>query len=385
MIRIVIERELRTRLRSGAFRVSIGLTVLIVLAGATAIRVFAPEDETQLGLLGDNPPAAVAALTEIVELSDGTLVITEFDTRDDAVAAIEAGEVEGVVVDGAELLVERDDPDLLGLVSPAWQQANLVDGLSAAGLSDADIADTMVGAAPLTMAQLEVDPDREARQGVAFASVVVLFITIQMTGAFIMMSVMEEKSSKVVELLLSSISSRDLLVGKLIGSGIAGLAQMAVVIVSLVGAAQILGSDAIPEFSGWMIVAAVVCYLIGYLLYGSMFAAGASLVSRQEDAQTAMTPVTVLVLLGYIASVIAAGSPDSAAAKVITLVPFVVPFALPGRIAIGNIAAWEVALGLAGAVAMAVLILLLAARIYTRSVMHTDRQISWREAWNLRN
>ncbi len=382
-IRIVFQREIRTRLASSAFRIGIAITLLVVLAGATAIRVFSSEDETKLGLLGDNPPAAVESLRQSIELSGGTLEITEYDSRDDAVAALEAGDIDGVVVDGSELLVEQSSPDLLSQVSPAWQTANLVDGLATTGLDDAQVASALGHAAPLTMTELDVDPDRDARQGIAAVSVIVLFVTVQMTGAFIMMSVLEEKSSKVVELLLSSISARDLLIGKLLGSGLAGLVQMAVIIGALLVGIQIVGSDVIPDFSGWMFVAAVGCYLLGYLLFGSIMAAGAALVSRQEDAQAAMTPVTILSMLAYFASIFAATAPDETASRIVTSIPFVVPFALPGRIAVGNLTWWEGMIGVGGAIVAAGLLLSLAARIYTRSVLHTDRRIGWREAWSL--
>ncbi len=198
------------------------------------------------------------------------------------------------------------------------------------------------------------------------------------------MGVLEEKTSKVVELILSSISARDLLIGKVLGIGVIGLIQVLVLLWSIVICAELTGNDVVPSITAGMVAAGLAWYLVGYLFYGALFAAGASLVSRQEDAQTALAPITVIIMAAYFASLFVAGEPDSSTARILSLLPPVAPFAMPGRIAIGNVPAWEVALAFVLAGLSVVAVMSLAGKIYVRSVMHTGKTLGWREAWNMR-
>lgn len=382
-IRLVAERELRTRIVSKAFLGGLAFTVVLVILGFIFGAAVGGEDPTRLGIVGDGQELSIATLEAFAEIEDRELEFTVFDTVQSAELAITDGDVDAVVVDRRTFVVERNDPGLLGFVSAAWQQAGLLDGLSEAGLDRAAIDAALERAEPLQVRELEPDDEREARDGIAFVSVIILFISVQIAGAYILMGVLEEKTSKVVELILSSISARDLLIGKVIGIGIIGLVQVFVLVGTIVIGARVVGSDVLPSITAGMIVAGVAWFFVGYLLYGALFAAGAALVSRQEDAQSALAPITVLIMGAYFASLYVAGDPDSQAARLLSLIPPIAPFAMPGRIAIGNVPAWEVGLAfvLAGACVLAVLSL--AGKIYVRSIMHTDRALSWREAWRL--
>ncbi len=382
-ITLVARREITTRGRSKAFIISLISTVVFILAAAILFKVLDTDEPIELGIVGGDQSEAIALLEQTMDLLDRELEIVTFADRTEAEIAIDNGDIDGAVVDGERLVVKRSDPELVGMVSPAWQQANLLEGLTLAGLSDAEIAEALQQASPLVEEELDVDADREAKEGVAFFSVVLLFLATQVTGAYIMMGVLEEKSTKVVEIILSSISARNLLIGKVLGIGVIGLVQVAVLIGSALTAAAIVGSATIPPISGAMVIASFAWFLIGYLLFGSLFAAGASLAPRQEDAQAALAPVTVITMLSYFASIFIATSPERLGAKILSMVPVVAPFAMPGRIAVGDITAWEVALSFVIAIVAVGLVMVAAGRIYTRSVMHTDRAIKWREAWRL--
>lgn len=382
-IRLVAEREIRTRVLSKPFLGGLAVSVALVLLGFVLATALGNDDPTRLGLVGDEPPSAVATLEALADLEDRDVEIERFNDVDAAETAITNGDIDAAIVDGTTFVVKRNDPELLGFVSAAWQQAGLVDGLGDVGLGPDQIDQALASGQPLTTRELEPDDDREANEAVAFVSVIILFISVQVGGAYILMGVLEEKTSKVVELMLSSISARDLLTGKVVGIGVIGLIQVLVLIASFLIGAAIVGPDSLPPITVGMVVGGIVWFLVGYLLYGSLFAAGASLVSRQEDAQSALAPISVVIMASYFASLYIAGDPDATAARVLSLLPPIAPFAMPGRMAIGNVSTWELLVSFGVATMSVAVVLALAGKIYVRSVLHTDRAIGWREAWRM--
>ena len=382
-IGLISRREIRSRLLSKAFLGGVITTVALIFGVFALGSIFGGDDEVHVGLVGTQPAGAVPALEVAAERIETDLELTFYDSEAQADAALDSGQVEGLVVDGRELRMVQTDNALVALVTPAWQQAALVGGLADAGLSDAAITGALDGAEPLAVVELEPDPDGDEREAVAFFSVILLFIAIQVAGAYILMGVFEEKSTKVVELVLSSVRARHLLLGKIIGVGVLGLVQVVVLAGSAITAAALFGSEALPSLTAGLLISGVVWFVLGYLLYGSVFAAGASLAPRQEDAQSTLAPVSVILMLSYFGAIFAASDPQSALARIVSWVPLTAPFAMPGRIASGDAVWWEVLGSMALTAAAAAGVLLLAERIYVRSIIHTDRKLGWREAWVL--
>lgn len=382
-IALVSRREVRSRLTSRAFTVGLATTVALIFVVFGLGSVFGSDDPARIGLVGQQPDGALLGLEQVAELSDTEVELTEFASRADAELAIEEGEIDGAIVDGTDLVVMDGGSGLVALVTPAWQQASLVGALGDAGLDQADITGALTDAVPLSVVELDPDPEADEREALAFVSVILLFVGIQLAGAYILMGVFEEKSTKVVELVLSSIRARDLLLGKVIGVGILGVIQIVALAGSALGAATLFGSSAVPSVTVGLLFSGLVWFILGYLLYGSVFAAGASLAPRQEDAQSTLAPVSVLLMVSYFGAIFAANDPQSLLATVISWVPFTAPFAMPGRYAAGEAQWWEVAGSMLLTAAAAAVVLSLAERIYVRSVIHTDRKLGWREAWSL--
>ncbi|MFN3215309.1 MAG: ABC transporter permease [Acidimicrobiales bacterium] len=382
-ITLITRRELQSRLASRAFVAGLASTVVVIFAVFGIGALLSGDDALRVGLVGEQPDGARASLAQVAELTDTDLEVTDYESRTAAEAALDNGDVDGVVVDGTELLMTETDNDVVALVTPVYQQVALVAGLTDAGLAPADVDSALAGAAPLRIVELDADPDRDDAEGVAFISVILLFVAIQIAGAYIMMGVFEEKSTKVVELVLSSVRARDLLIGKIIGVGVLGLVQVVALAGSALIAATVFGTGGVPSIGIGTVVSALMWFVLGYLLYGSVFAAGASLAPRQEDAQSTLGPVSVLLMLAYFGAIFAAADPGSTLARVVSWVPVTAPFAMPGRTASGDALWWEVvgSMALTGVVACAVL--LLAERVYVRSIIHTDRKLGWREAWSL--
>ena len=380
--KIIAQREIRSRVFSRPFLVGLLTTVGLIFGGFGLASVINSDDPVRIGLVGDQPANATLALEAIADLDETEIELETFADRATAEQAVLDGEVDGAVIDD-EIVMTEVDSQVVALVTPAWQQADLVSELGTAGLEPSAIDRAFAQAVPLEIVELEPQDDSEARQAVAFFSVILLFIAIQVAGAFIMMGVFEEKSTKVVELVLSSIPARYLLAGKVIGIGLLGLIQVAALAGSAIAAASIFGSSALPAISPALIGFGLIWFILGYLLYGSIFAAGASLAPRQEDAQATLAPVSIILMLSYFGAIFTAAEPDGIAARIVSWLPFTAPFAMPGRIAAGDALWWEVVGSMAVTAACAGAVLLLAERIYVRSIIHTDRKLGWREAWSM--
>jgi ABC-2 type transport system permease protein len=198
-----------------------------------------------------------------------------------------------------------------------------------------------------------------------------------------MNGVMEEKRTRVVELVLSSIRARDLLAGKIAGIGVVAVAQVAVLSASVVAAAALFNASVLPELDWPTLATGLVWFLVGYLLWGSVFAAAASLSTGSEDPQAIM-PVVVAILLSYAVAVSTAQQPSAGWTRAATWFPTVAPFAMPGRIASGEVPVWEALAVLAVAAAATAGVVRVAERIYVNSILRVDRRIGWAEALRLR-
>jgi hypothetical protein len=211
---------------------------------------------------------------------------------------------------------------------------------------------------------------------------VLLFMTIATYGAMVLNGVVEEKASRVVEVLLARLPARSLLAGKITGIGLLGLGQVAVTaLAALIAVTTINGVD-LPAVRGGVLAWAVVWFVLGYALYATLFGALGSLASRPEDAQSAAGPISVLLVLVYFVSFAAIGSPDTAWARAISWLPIAAPIAMPARIAMGAAPWWEPAAAAALTLAAIAGLVVLGGRVYTAAILHNGPTLKVREIWH---
>ena len=229
-----------------------------------------------------------------------------------------------------------------------------------------------------------LDPTRGDPEGlaVAMAGVVLLFIVISSYGQWVLIGVLEEKSTRVVELVAAAIPIRRLLAGKVLGIGLLGLAQMLLLVGIGLGAGLTLDVFDLPATAVATAVWSIVWFLLGFALYAVINAAAGSLVSRQEDAQAAAMPIGLTAVAVYLMTfMVIVPQAESTAATVLSLLPPVAPIAFPARIALGAAAPWEIALGVVLTLATVYGVILLAARVYAGALLQTGARIKWRQAW----
>ena len=238
------------------------------------------------------------------------------------------------------------------------------------------------------------------RDLLAFGMTILIFMIIIMYGTWIAMSVVEEKSSRVMEVVLNAASPFQLLTGKVLGVGAVAFTQYAAVVVAGVVApcwsrvrsptrslARAAGSAGLPEgLTIGLLLMFGVYGVLGFLMYASLYAAAGSLVSRQEDVNAAIMPMTLVSTGGYLIGVYAAtGLLDiqSGWMTVLSQVPFVSPFMMIGRIATGAAEPWEIVLSVDPARAFIVAALWVAARIYRAGVLLYGQRPGIRAIWRL--
>src|SRR4051812_49124373 len=219
------------------------------------------------------------------------------------------------------------------------------------------------------------------RRGIAFVAVVILYGQLLGYGFWVASGVVEEKSTRVIELLLSAITPRQLLAGKVIGIGVLGISQL--LVIGLVGAVIGAATGQLDVTGDVVSAVGVVLawFVLGFALYSCAFAVAGALVPRQEEIQSVTAPLTVLIVASFFLSFGALGDPNSGLARVLSFVPPSAPMVMPVRMIVGNAAAWQVLAAIAVTLAAAVALIALAARVYGAAVLRTGSRVSLRTVW----
>lgn len=380
--KLVAAREFRLRARSRAFVISTIVLVVGAIALVVLTSILGGDDgrrELDIGLVQPSP-ALVQALVETGDALDTDVSIVELDDEADAERAIRDGDIDLALLDGAVLWEDETNDIDSAIVRSAVQSSVIVDRASGLGIDQQQLTELL---RPVVLDDRFIEPeddDRAARIATASIGVIVLFISIQTYGNMVLMGVVEEKSSRVVEVLLNHLRPRHLLAGKILGLGALGMTQMVLVVVAaLVALASVQGVD-VPDVPVDGLVWFVVWFLLGFLLYATAFAMAGSLVSRQEDASSVVTPISLPFVASYITSFAIVGVPDSTVAVVLSLVPITAPMTMPVRIAAGDPSALQIAASVVFTVIAIYGLVVVAGRVYARNVLRTGARVSWSAA-----
>jgi ABC-2 type transport system permease protein len=210
---------------------------------------------------------------------------------------------------------------------------------------------------------------------IAFTFLMILYVTIVIYGAAVMRGVLEEKTSRILEILLSSSNSFQLMMGKLFGIGSVGLAQYLIWVTIALGTLTIAGASA-PSIMNYVSVSPVIFiyfilfFVIGYFQFSTLYAAVGAMCSTQEDAQAMSAPVTLLIIIPFIISISVGGSdPSSSLSQVLSLLPFFAPILMFLRIQLSSPAMWEIAAAVLINILAIIIFTWLSARIYRVGVL----------------
>jgi ABC-2 type transport system permease protein len=380
-IKLVAAREITMRGNDKSFvystLITLGVIVVVIL-----INLASSGDESYtVGYVGDEG----RTVAEFVEGSSGVIdVEVELESFDDhavAKSALADGDVDGVITEDALVFNEETPGQLETLAQSAYADARVQEELRAQGLSDQEIAQALTPE-PLEVQFLDPpDPNQEQNGTVAFIGVLLLYGQIIGYGYWVASGVVEEKATRVVELLLSTIRPRELLAGKVIGIGLLGLVQLFAIGAVGLAMAMVTGVVDIPGSAIMTLLNVLLWFVLGYIFYACLFAVSGAIAARQEDLQSTTMPLSMALLAALFGAILVANSPDSVLGIVGSLVPFTAPLILPVRIATGDVAAWQIVAALLIMLGSGVVLIRMAGRLYSGAILRTGGTVKLKEAW----
>jgi ABC-2 type transport system permease protein len=377
---IVARREIGERVRRRSFQASTALTLLVVAGVALAAGLTGDgTEEYRVGAHGPEAVAIAEAARAAGPALDIRVEVERFATPAAARAAAREERVDAALVDGAVVSRESPPDELEQALQAAARQVRAAEALRSQGLSAAEVRRALAPP-PLAVRPLDPSGDRDERRGVAFAASLLLYVQLIVFGVAVASGVVEEKASRVVEVLLAAIPPRALLAGKVVGIGLLGLAQVALAVVVGLGVAAASGAVELDADYAGILAVVLVWFLLGYALWSLIYAVAGVMVSRQEDLQTSSNPPTMVLVACYIVAFAAFDDADSPLSVAASLVPLSSPIVMPVRVAVGDASALEIAASLALLLAAIALLVRLGARIYERAVLRMGKPMRIGEA-----
>jgi ABC-2 type transport system permease protein len=381
---LVAVRELRERSRSRGFRAGLAVMLLVVVAVIVVPAMLDTGPGTKdVGVTGAIPAELAGAIAGQGDSVAMTVRVRRFDEVAAGEDAVRQQDLDVLVVDARQLEWRgRADEQLRAVVTGAIQRVAVQERAAAAGVDPDDLL-ALVAPVPVENVELGSVAGRSPNDELAaIVMSVLLLMAITTYGNLVLTGVVEEKASRVVEVLLARMPARTLLAGKVAGIGLLGFAQFAVTGLAALVATMVVDSVDVPAVRGGVLAWVVGWFVLGYALYAMVYGALGSLASRTEDAQSVAGPVIYVLLAGYWASFLAvSGDPDSGWSQLLSLFPVTAPFAMPGRIALGVAAWWEPLVAAALALVAIGGLTVFAGRVYTASILHTGPTLKLREAW----
>ena len=370
---LVARREIFERVRSKAFLAST-VVMLALVGGSVALSKTIESDQTyRVAVTAPAPRGLEAALQRAARPFDDAKVSLRVVASPAAGRrALEAEDVDVLLLLSADRLVFRENVDA-----------------KVAAVADTAVRMLRRHLPPepeLTTATLRPPEQEEATDAavlVAYAGSLLLLMSLAVYGQWVVTGVLEERNNRVVELILSTVRPRHLLAGKVIGIGLPGLVQLALV-AGLAAGLLAAGVFDAPASLGGNLALVIPWFALGYALYAVAYAAAGALASRQQSADTAGQPVTYALLAAYFAGYIALSS-DSAGtlAHVLTVFPLTAPLVLPARSALVGVPLWEHALAVLLVLGSIYVLVRVAGRLYAHGLLHTGSRLDPRTAWRL--
>jgi ABC-2 type transport system permease protein len=423
----VAVREYRGRASSRSFVIGTVLLAAIAFAAAEApviLDALVSSSQTHLAIVvepsAQNMPADAKALLDTglngTQTTGGStskaFAITWFGPNDEAVAAqgLKSGEYGALLTIDRETGAAGSTPDLsftlrtdmpsdgrdVQSIKSAVQSVVIEDRLAPKGSSLAQVT----AAYDFTLQAVNPDSTKANSIGQEISAnllstglIILIFMAIITYGTWVAMSVAEEKGSRVMELMLNAATPLQMLAGKVVGNGAAGLTQYAVILAA--GIAGVLSQDRVKSlispgsssatgFGGLspaVVGGFLILFVLGFAFYSLLYAALGSLVSRQEDVQSATSPLMMLIMVGYFMSIAGLQAVNETWVQVASFVPFFSPYLMLARISMGQVSPWEFALAVAILIASIGCALWLAARIYSAGVLLYGQRVGLREVF----
>jgi len=381
---LVAAREVRARVTGRMFRVG---TLVMLAAAAAAIVIPVLErgrHVSQLGVVGElSAPVRAAALSAGTSVGVTTRLVREGSTARMR-ADLRSGRIQVALVDDGQVWVDKaiwstDTSSAAQLARALSRSIGADAAITAAGLSSGQAA-ALERARPLPVRSLQPGGISAAVRTSSVVVLVLLFLMLTQYNTWTLIGVMEEKATRVVEVLLAAVGPAKLVTGKVLGIGIVVFLQAMVVFGFAFGLAHAVGSDLVHSTASWVLGSALVWLILGYAFNSWVYAAAGSMTERQSQVQTLALPLVLPIGFGYLvaSTALASGSP-STLLHVLAYVPPTAPFAVTVLTALGDIAWWQFAISAVLTAVSTVAVARLAITIYKRAILQTGARVRLRD------
>ncbi|MGA9467173.1 MAG: ABC transporter permease [Exiguobacterium marinum] len=379
---------LKSRVRSKAFLISTALTILFIFAFTNIDRIMSTfEDSEQASAL------VVSENTELVDTMQSLGyedVATSDITEEEARAGINDGEY-GVVafVDGydARVISERPEQEFTALLQTSLQQLRNAELIESSDIDPAVIASL---SEPIQLDESYLGRGGEnsdellSSSALVYVMLMLLYISIITYGSMIATEVTTEKSSRVMELIISTTHPVTHMLAKVTAIGTLALIQIGIFLgFGYVSASGSELASTVIENAGnaRAVIYLLVFFLLGYLLYASLFAVLGSLVSRVEESQQMVMPVIMLLVAAFLVAMFGLNNPDATIVTILSFVPFFTPMLMFLRVMLVDVAVWEVALSIGLLVGTIGVTLWIGSKFYRGGVLFygTNAIKQWRQ------
>ncbi|MCM3155894.1 ABC transporter permease [Bacillus subtilis] len=394
---IMLSHTYKNKIMAKSFIISTVITVLLVLVVTNL--------ESIISLFqGDDAKEKIAVVDETNELypvfskqlkavdTDGDLDVKLSKQSEDEVTK----QVKDESLDGM-LIIKRDEK---GTISGTYKaltisdegtyqtlQQALTQTKTAVGTAELGVSQETISSlyAPVTVGQKALKEGAKSEEelgqtvGLVYIMLFVIYFSVIMYASMIAMEVATEKSSRVMEILISSMPPIQQMFAKLLGIGLVGITQLAIIIgagsLSLKlnqkseTASSVGGFLNLTDVSATTVIYAVIFFLLGYFLYATLAAFLGSVVSRIEDVQQTITPMTLLVVAGFMIAMFGLNAPDAGFITVTSFIPFFTPMIMFLRVGMLDIPFWQAAVGIGITLLTIVILAVIGARIYKGGVL----------------
>jgi ABC-2 type transport system permease protein len=383
-VRLVAGREVTTKMRSKAFIITTVATLVLLVGFAVVMKLSGGSDET-VGVTQETQ-----ALAEPLKATAGQIgqtIDTKVVSEEQGRQQVADGSLDALIVGGVDgplrVVVEKDlDGGLEDALNVLAGQLALNQEIAELGGDPAQVQSSVAGASVDVEPLEEPYPYQPEQLVLGIIAGILIYMSLLLNGQLVAQGVVEEKSSRVVELLLSTIRPWQLMAGKVLGIGFVGFVQMLVIGGGGIAAALALDVLTISASAAiGTVVWLIVWYLLGFVMYSLVFAALGALVSRQEDVGGVITPALMFVIVGYVVGIsVLPSEPDNTLAEVLSVIPVFAPTLMPMRLAMGGVPVWEAVVSVGLVVALIPLLVWLAGRIYANAVMRSGGKVRLRDA-----
>lgn len=400
----ILSHTFMEKVKSKTFIITTVIMLLLVIGAVnfqSIADIFSGEDENEKIAILDESGFLYGDLASAITASNDNLVAEEVTgSEEEAMGAVEDGDYISLVVvdlDGAGMPTGTyyasniTDSETQTTVQEQLQNLKIAISVEQAGLDPEQIQGIYE---PVQFETVALDDDARSveeifqAQGIVYVMVFLMYFVVILYGQMIAQDVANEKSSRVMEILISSASPVSHMFAKIFGVALVGLSQILLIIGvgfaairsqrdELVG--SMLDTFGLVDIPMDLIIYGVIFFLLGYTLYATLAAMLGSLVSRAEDVGQLITPMIILIVIAFIVAMFGLGAPETTVVTVSSFIPFFSPMVMILRIGMLNIPMWEIGLSIGILIVTIIIMGLIGARVYRGGVLMYGRSASLKD------